>query len=54
MQINLLIFYNRLVLAFIEYPILSCSSMIKLLRELNVKPEVDLVIKHFVDKLGKL
>ena len=28
--------------------------MIKLLLELNIKPEVDLVIKYFLDKLGKL
>ena len=54
MQINLLIFYNGLALAFIEYLILSCSIMIKLLRELNIKPEVNLVIRHFVDKPGKL
>ena len=54
MQINLLIFYNGLVLTFIEYLTLSCSSMIKLLGELNIKTEVDLVIKHFLDKPGKL
>ena len=54
MQINLLIFYNGLVLAFIEYLTLSCSSMIKLLGELNIKTEVNLVIKHFLDKPGKL
>ena len=53
MQINLLIFYNGLVLAFIEYLTLSCSSMIKLLGELNIKTEVNLVIKHFLDKPGK-
>ena len=54
MQINLPIFYNGLVLAFIEYLTLSCSSMIKLLGELNIKTEVDLVTKHFLDKPGKL